>query len=589
MGKASPGSGRPTPDFTLNSSRISPHHVIRYLISLIFCACFCTTVFPQTKQDAEQWLPALNDPKNDTQIVIEPMWTEWSQKDSTYLNRAMQLIEEEVGSDPSKIMEVKLMLLKGYVACVGDRNYEGTDCIGWCKRALQGATALDNKHLQQGAFSIMALYYHRSRNYDPGLFYSLKSIELAEELQFSRPGVNGMKVAASSVLYNTHNYEVAIKFCRDILSVPEGVATSSLIAVHNNTGLCYRAMGRYDSAIYHFNRAAETAQQNNLGVWVGIARGNVGDVLNLQHRPDEAMPLWQQDVDSCIKHFEWENAGVSMALISEYYLNRGELPKAKSLLKRAQEIAGFRPTDRLLMLRIRSAFYRKEGLYDSAIHFLDKYYGLQDSLNAVIARTNYEQLKLRLDYDNNTSQVKLIRHEKEAEITRRNFLLVALAIALFAGWLLLNRQRLRYKLAVQQQRFAESEAQSARDQLELFTQTLLEKNKQIEELSGQLHDIQQRSDDELIRQSILTDEDWTRFRQLFERAHAGFFDRLKKSAPGITTAETRLAALIRLNLDTRQMASMQGISVSSVRGNKTRLRQRLNIGENGLEEFVGNL
>lgn len=562
--------------------------MIRLLICFILCACSCIA-FSQTKQDATRWLQALNGPANDTLIVIEPLWTEWTRKDSNYLNTAMQLIEEELDSHPSKTMQVKWMLLKGYVSCVGDRSYEGIHTLDWCKRALQEATELDDKHLQQAAFCIMALYYHRTRNYDPGLFYSLKSIELAEELHLSRASVNGMKVAASSVLYNTHNYDVAITFCHDILSTPQGVEATSIIAVHNNIGLCYRATGRYDSAIYHFNKAAETAQQHHLGVWVGIARGNVGDVLHLQQRTDEAMPLWQQDVDSCMKYVELENAGVSMALISEYFLNKGELQKAKSLLLRAQEIAGLRPTDRLLMMRIKSACYRREGSYDSAIHFLDKYYGLQDSLNNVIARTNYEHLKLRLDYDNNENQIKLIRHEKEAEITRRNFLLVAWAIALFAGWLLLNRQRLRYKLAVQQRRLAESEAQSARDQLQLFTQTLLEKNHQIEELSGQLHHIQQRSDDELIRQSILTDEDWTRFRQLFEKAHPGFFDRLKKAAPGVTTAESRLAALLRLNLDTRQMASMQGISVSSLRGNKTRLRQRLNLGETGLEDFIRTL
>jgi DNA-binding CsgD family transcriptional regulator len=65
---------------------------------------------------------------------------------------------------------------------------------------------------------------------------------------------------------------------------------------------------------------------------------------------------------------------------------------------------------------------------------------------------------------------------------------------------------------------------------------------------------------------------------------------LKSRAPVITQSEMRLAALIKLNLDNKQMASMQGISVSSLRGNKTRLRQKLALPpETDLDELIKSL
>jgi hypothetical protein len=58
-------------------------------------------------------------------------------------------------------------------------------------------------------------------------------------------------------------------------------------------------------------------------------------------------------------------------------------------------------------------------------------------------------------------------------------------------------------------------------------------------------------------------------------------------APGITPAELRLAALLQLKLETKNIAAMQGISTDAVRKSKSRLRQRLNITlEDGLEEFI---
>jgi DNA-binding CsgD family transcriptional regulator len=47
--------------------------------------------------------------------------------------------------------------------------------------------------------------------------------------------------------------------------------------------------------------------------------------------------------------------------------------------------------------------------------------------------------------------------------------------------------------------------------------------------------------------------------------------------PDITVAEKRMAALIRLHLNTKQMASMLGISTDSVYKIRQRLRKRLQL------------
>jgi tetratricopeptide (TPR) repeat protein len=545
----------------------------------------------QTKQDAKKWLQQLEQPYNDSMAVTEIVWVQWRNKKGDYCIRAVQLLEEEAGSNPGKPMIVKLELLKAFAAYASNSPYEQLSFEDWYNKALQGASELGDEYLIQACCYNMGMHYLQSNNYEAGLFYWIKAIELAEKLGATRKRINGAKAMASSYLHITHNYEAGISYCKDILQYPQPeLDTNNLMAVYNNLGLCYRDIGNYDSALYNFSKAAELAEKINLGVWVGITRGNMGDVLNLKHQPEQAVVLWRQDVDSCLKYGELDNAGLSMAFISEYLFNKGEREQGIALMERAQQLTGGRPRDLLVIRRIKASFFRQLGQYDSAIIFLDNYHRLNDSLNSVITRSNYRQLKLRLDFENNANQYKLIRKEKEVETTRRNFLLAALAIALLAAWLLLNRQRLKYKLAVQQKRIAENEAVSAREQLQLFTQTLLEKNVQIEQLNRQLHHIQQQSEDELIHQTILTDEDWTRFRQLFEKAHPGFFEQLKKAAPDITTAEIRLAALLKLNLDNKQMASMQGISLSSLRGNKTRLKHRLNIvQENGLEEFIRNL
>ena len=66
--------------------------------------------------------------------------------------------------------------------------------------------------------------------------------------------------------------------------------------------------------------------------------------------------------------------------------------------------------------------------------------------------------------------------------------------------------------------------------------------------------------------------------------------KLKEKLPEITLAEQRMAALTRLQLTTKQIASMLGISADSVHKSRYRLRQRFNVGIDGsLDELVATI
>ena len=148
---------------------------------------------------------------------------------------------------------------------------------------------------------------------------------------------------------------------------------------------------------------------------------------------------------------------------------------------------------------------------------------------------------------------------------------------------------------MQQKSAAEAELTAAKEQMQLFTENIIEKTELIEKLNLQLLHKEQNSEhhqliNEITHQTILTEEDWENFKSLFEKIYPGFFINLKERAKDITIAEQRMAALTRLNLTTRQMASMLGISADSVHKTKQRLRQRLHIPvEINLEESVASL
>ncbi|RIV27775.1 helix-turn-helix transcriptional regulator [Fibrisoma montanum] len=129
---------------------------------------------------------------------------------------------------------------------------------------------------------------------------------------------------------------------------------------------------------------------------------------------------------------------------------------------------------------------------------------------------------------------------------------------------------------------------------ELTTQTLnlLQKNALMEEVREMISDILKVSATaaqpqkinynrliKLIDYSFSLDKEWEDFRVYFEQVHQSFFVRLKEICPDLTPGELRLCALVKLNLNLKESATILKISPDSVKTARYRLRKKLNVSE----------
>lgn len=94
----------------------------------------------------------------------------------------------------------------------------------------------------------------------------------------------------------------------------------------------------------------------------------------------------------------------------------------------------------------------------------------------------------------------------------------------------------------------------------------------------------------LIDDSLNFDKDWDDFYNLFNEVHPDFIAVLKTNYQDITDRETRLCALIRLNFSSQDIATLFGISVSSVKVARHRLRKKIGIkDQQGFHGFFDDL
>ena len=80
-----------------------------------------------------------------------------------------------------------------------------------------------------------------------------------------------------------------------------------------------------------------------------------------------------------------------------------------------------------------------------------------------------------------------------------------------------------------------------------------------------------------IDDNIASHDDWKTFETNFERAHEEFTKKLKAGYPKLTPHDLRLCAYLRMNLSSKEIAPLLGISVRGLENHRYRLRKKMGL------------
>jgi len=373
----------------------------------------------------------------------------------------------------------------------------------------------------------------------------------------------------------------------------------------NTIGNSFYKKNQHDSANVYYQQALHIAKEQKDTLLIGRALGNLGRIIYAQNKFDSAYFLFKTDYQNNKNDSLYDNAANASEWAAKANLARGNKVAALAEAREAIRLLGLWPSGPYLRdtYSTLAQIFRAMGNYDSAFYYNDRYIALNDSLEKEVATSSLDIAKAKLNNETSRYNIQNLNKEKREQLFIRNMLIAGIVVLFVIVVLFINRKRLQEKiktekaeqekLRIEQENLRmEQEVNSAKEQLKMFTNNIIEKTNLIEKLESQAKDKHATSEQqtiitELSQQTILTEEDWVKFKALFEKIYPGFFIKLKEKFPEITLAEQRMAALIRLRLTTKQMATMLGISSDSVHKTRQRLRQRLQLStESSLEEIV---
>lgn len=144
----------------------------------------------------------------------------------------------------------------------------------------------------------------------------------------------------------------------------------------------------------------------------------------------------------------------------------------------------------------------------------------------------------------------------------------------------------------------ENELQHVKRMLAASTMNLVVKNEFVETIKEELKTVKQRGKNpetkralerivKEIETTLKVQEDWEQFEFHFQAVHGDFLARLRKDFPDLSPNEQKLCAFLRLNLNTKEITNLLGISVRGVEVARYRLRKKLGLerGQN-LSKFM---
>lgn len=462
------------------------------------------------------------------------------------------------------------------------------------KEQLALATKENVDFLKARSLRALAEFYWKvEKNYELAFEqYLLLDKELAAANPADYPEMARDLMQIGEAYYFFQDYPIAEKYFKRAIALPENTFNTMVMnAARNNLGLCYQQENKLDSSDHYFNEVLKTTF-SEAQVWKRIATGNLGANMYLRKEYDKAVPLLETDFYSSVTENDYGCAAGASVFLADIFRNQGKTEQAKTFIDHAQEyIKKAGQPDRLrLLYPVMSKWYAAAGDRERSKQYVDSSVASLNRYNEKFSALKVLRAQQKVDRQKEELQLATFTLEKERKIAERNLLILLLSI-------LFTITVLTYFIQKKKQLAKDLKLQAATRELELatlslnsFTESILEKNRLIEQLQSRNPEEDKAELFQQLQQStILTEDDWLSFQQLFDKAHPGFILRIKEKQPELSIGELRYFVLSRLNLSTKEMAAMLGVTPNAMQVMRHRIRKKLDLPDNTtLDEMIKN-
>ncbi|TKB97676.1 tetratricopeptide repeat protein [Pedobacter cryophilus] len=414
-------------------------------------------------------------------------------------------------------------------------------------KALQIFKKLNYKKGLAETYGLIGQIYEKEKKLDSALYF--QNIAFNGYLKLNDlKGLAKINENLGSIYEDKSEFKIALNYYQKALAINQKEKNKiAQIEILNNLGDMYRKTNQLDTALKYSFKAKNWALNYKDFYELSSAYRDIAKTYNLMGRADSAY-FYSLEEKKIYAQIFTESSNRQMALLETIF----------SFQEKNQEILKLENEKKI----------NKIVIYGTLVVIM---------LIVFIGFNTINKQKISIANKSKLVESKRVLHE-----TKKRALEVELSNKL------IKEDSLKLELELKSK--------------ELTTHTLhiIQKNQLLEDLKSKLNLI--LKDDKrdqkkeikmvlgLINQNNNQDNNWEDFRIIFEQVHEKFFTELKKRANNLTPSDFRLLALLKMNLNSADIATMLGISQDSLRTSRYRLRQKLQLAEGeNLLQFIQQL
>jgi tetratricopeptide (TPR) repeat protein/DNA-binding CsgD family transcriptional regulator len=498
-----------------------------------------------------------------------------------------------------------------------------TEAIDAYTKAQGVAVKIKNEDKIASVRSNLGMVYAKLGDYPKAITYYLDAIKIFEQLGKKAKVANVYNSLGVAYRNNNHIDDALNAYNTALGLFIELDNALNTAGCYTNMGNIYQVKGDLKQALDYQFKALQIfdSLQNYRGQVVCF--NNISDIQLRLGNVIDAKTYREKALTISRAHHFFSSEVVALLGMGTISLSVQKSKEAEQYLlegiSRARE-KNFR-SELVNLYHELSACYKQQKRNELALEYYEKYAELKDSLFNSQNLSTITNLRLAYDVEKKEADILLLKKDNEINRLTKNLVMGgSLALLLMAG-LVVARQQLKIRndkqLLAQREQLHKTE--QALTQLELNTSklkedelrkeldyknkslttyalNLVQKNEILEEVRESVElllkgtnnqDEQFKRLSKLVDYSLTLDKDWDDFKLYFDDVHQGFFSSLQTRYPDLTGADIKLCALLRLNLNMKQAATILRISPESVKMARHRLRKKFNLQtEENLTGFI---
>ncbi len=418
-----------------------------------------------------------------------------------------------------------------------------------------------------------------------------------------------------AIYYHKKNYEKAIEYWELAIEAIRQIGAEEPEALLlNNMGIIYLEMNQPEKALEFYNQALEIFSSLQNEKAISMCYTNIGEVYGKLGYFSKAIELLEKS--KVIKTKIGDKHGLLQCLLSMSRLsiqmneNTKAVEFARQSLQLSKKLEAVKET--LRSYELLAEAYANLGNYKTAYGMQVIFKHLNDSIFNEENRTRFDEIQARYQNEVKEKEISILRQNEQHQRSIKKILAIGIIIILLISgllfWVIISKKRKDKALFFKDKLLLEQEKQLVSFELEkkelltgelnqeiefktrqLTTHALniMQKNKMLYEMlksiDAAIKTVGNESKEELkslkmmVKRNLKTDKDWDVFKLYFEQINKGFFESLLKITPDLNIHDLRHCALIRLNLNIKETASVLNVSPNSIKSARYRLKKKLNL------------